>query len=145
MEKLLHPLKHEGFTEEIWKSLTAAPEEETDLLSDGEGNPSPQLSPTARGIKRTVDGEAKHVWVADSNDFPTIVKVQSPPGAVPIEAQGGNVTDEDDEEFRANMYIPISIWLNTDRFRLCIFRNIWQRRISPIVMYHTSFSISQLS
>jgi hypothetical protein len=105
MEKLLQPLKQEGFTEEIWKSLTAAPEGETDLLSDGEG-PSPQHSPTARGTKRTADGEAKHAWDEDDDDFATSVKVQSPPAAMPIEARADSAVDDDDEEFKPNMYSP---------------------------------------
>lgn len=103
MEKLLQPLKQEGFTEEIWKSLTAAPEGETDLLSDGEGHPSPQHSPTTRGTKRTADGEEKHVWDTDETDFHPSAKVQSPPAAMPIDARADNATDDDDDEFKPNM------------------------------------------
>jgi hypothetical protein len=104
MEKLLQPLKQEGFTEEIWKSLTAAPEAETDLLSDGEGHPSPQNSPTARGTKRTADGEAKHVWDANETNFQPSLKVQSPPASMPVDARGDNATDDDDDDFKPNMW-----------------------------------------
>src|SRR5271170_3174617 len=104
MEKLLQPLKQEGFTEEIWKSLTTAPDTDMDLLSDGEHYTSPQDSPDARGVKRTADGEVKNVWGDDMMpEFPQ-PKVQSPPAAMPLEARADG-TDDDDEEFKPIMYV----------------------------------------
>jgi len=108
MEKLLQPLKQEGFTEEIWKSLTTAPEAETDILSDGEPRPSPKHSPpTGRGTKRTADGERKDSWgesVKSEGDFHS-GKVQSPPAAMPPEARADG-TDDEDDEFKPQMYFP---------------------------------------
>jgi len=109
MEKLLQPLRQEGFTEEIWKSLTAAPDTETDLLSDGEPRPSPKRSPDNRGIKRTADGETKTSWGEEDygmnreSEFGA-VKVQSPPAAMPVEARADG-TDDDEEEFKPRMYV----------------------------------------
>lgn len=111
MEKLLQPLKQEGFTEEIWKSLTTAPETETDLLSDGEPRPSSNQSPpTARGTKRTADGETKDTW-SESADVETeeqyrTAKVQSPPAAMPLEARAEGTEDEDDD-FKPQMYFQL--------------------------------------
>jgi hypothetical protein len=107
MEKLLQPLKQEGFTEEIWKSLTTAPEAETDILSDGEPRPSPHHSPpTARGTKRTADGERKDSWggsiIEEEADFHQ-VKVQSPPAAMPPEARADG-TDDEEDDFKPRMY-----------------------------------------
>jgi hypothetical protein len=111
MEKLLQPLRQEGFTEEIWKSLTAAPDNETDLLSDGEPRPSPKRSPDTRGTKRTADGERKASWGeedygmnADTEYRP--VKVQSPPAAMPIEARADG-TDDEEDEFKPRMYVAL--------------------------------------
>jgi hypothetical protein len=106
MEKLLQPLKQEGFTEEIWKSLTAAPDTETDLLSDGEPRPSTTRSPENRGTKRTADGERKDGWgdagYADNEYVPA--KVQSPPAAMPIDARADG-TDDEDDDYKPIMYI----------------------------------------
>jgi hypothetical protein len=107
MEKLLQPLKQEGFSEEVWKDLTN-PEAETDLLSDGEPRPSPTRSPKARGTKRTADGERKETWgdtygMIDEEDHEEFHagKVHSPPAAMPLEARA----DEDDaEEFKPSVY-----------------------------------------
>jgi hypothetical protein len=101
MEKLLQPLKQEGFTEEIWKSLTTPHDTETDLLSDGENHTSPNQSPNARGTKRTADGETKQGW--DATDEVHQVKVQSPPAAMPPEGRADVSDDDDDEDFRPNM------------------------------------------
>jgi hypothetical protein len=103
MEKLLQPLKQEGFTEEIWKSLTTVPETETDLLSDGEHYISSQHSPTAHGTKRTADGEPKHPWDDTQPEFPQI-KVRSPPAAMPLEARA-DITDDNEEDYKPRMYI----------------------------------------
>lgn len=109
MEKLLQPLRQEGFTEEIWKSLTAAPDTETDLLSDGEPRPSPKRSPDIRGTKRTADGETKASWgdedygMSADTEFRT-VKMQSPPAAMPVEARADG-TDDEDDEFKPRMYV----------------------------------------
>lgn len=103
MEKLLQPLKQEGFTEEIWKSLTVPPDTETDLLSDGEHHASAQHSPIARGTKRTADGDAK-AWDGPTQ-FPQ-VKVQSPPAAMPLEARANDADDEDDEN-KPRMYLSV--------------------------------------
>jgi hypothetical protein len=102
MEKLLQPLKQEGFTEEIWKSLTAPAEGETDLLSDGEHHTSPQHSPTTRGTKRTADGQTK-AW-DEPVTFPPQVKVLSPPAAMPLEARADG-TDDEDDELKPRMYV----------------------------------------
>jgi hypothetical protein len=107
MEKLLQPLKQDGFTEEIWKSLTTAPEAETDILSDGEPRPSPNHSPpTARGTKRTADGERKDSWggsIGEPEDDYRSAKVQSPPAAMPLEARAEG-TEDDEDEFKPLMY-----------------------------------------
>jgi hypothetical protein len=105
MEKLLQPLKQEGFTEEIWKSLTAAPDTETDLLSDGEPRPSTTRSPENRGTKRTADGERKGSWgdTAFAEDEYIPAKVQSPPAAMPLEARAEGTDDE--EDYKPAMYI----------------------------------------
>jgi hypothetical protein len=95
MEKLLQPLKQEGFTEEIWKSLTGAPDTETDLLSDGENSISAKHSPVSRSTKRTADGEIKKTWGDTTGGFPQ-VKMQTPPVAMPLEPRA-DVTDVDDE------------------------------------------------
>lgn len=100
MEKLLQPLKQEGFTEEVWKSLTVAPDAETDLLSDGENPMSPKRSPVAHGTKRTADGEIKKNWGSTTGGFPQ-VKAQIPPAAIPVETHADS-TDGDDE-FKPNM------------------------------------------
>jgi hypothetical protein len=102
MEKLLQPLKQEGFTEEIWKSLTVPAEGETDLLSDGEHHTPPQHSPIARGTKRTADGETK-AW--DEPDTFLQGKVLSPPAAMPFEARPDDTDDEDDDERKPRMYV----------------------------------------
>lgn len=95
MEKLLQPLKQEGFTEEIWKSRAPPTDGETDLLGDEEHHASPRHSPTMRGTKRTADGETK-VWDEPVN-FPQQVKVQSPPAAMLLEARADGSDDEEDE------------------------------------------------
>jgi hypothetical protein len=129
MEKLLQPLKQEGFTEEIWKSLTDAPDAETDLLSDGEPRPSPTHSPTARGTKRTADGERKNSWDDtnyDMEDGGHSAKVPSPPAAMPLEGRADIVDVDavgDDEEFRPSMYELIHIWLTLVHYQSYIFRN----------------------
>lgn len=105
MERLLRPLKQEGFTEEIWKSVTTVPEAEMDLLSDGEHHISPQSSPISRGTKRTADGETKLPWDDTQPDFSQI-KIQSPPAAMPLEARADG-TDDDDENNKPNMFYPI--------------------------------------
>ena len=105
MEKLLQPLKQEGFTEEIWKSLTNPPDGETDLLSDGEPRPSANNSPTARGTKRTADGERKISWGEPEygmDDEYRQATVASPPAAMPLEARADGVEDDDDE-FKPSM------------------------------------------
>ena|ERR1700738_2026771 len=109
MEKLLQPLKQEGFSEEVWKDLTNPPETEMDLLSDGENRPSPHRSPKARGTKRTADGEKKDNWgetygmidEEDHEDFHA-GKVQSPPAAMPAEARADE-SEDDEEEFKLNV------------------------------------------
>jgi hypothetical protein len=112
MEKLLQPLKQEGFSEEVWKDLTN-PEAETDLLSDGEPRPSPNRSPNTRGIKRTADGERKESWEdaygmideEDHEEFHT-GKVHSPPAAMPLDARA---EEDDAEEFKPSVY-PHHLW-----------------------------------
>jgi len=107
MEKLLQPIKQDGFGEEIWKSLTDAPDDEKDLLSDGESRPSPHESPTTRGIKRTADGERKGSW---HNIQKTGRKAESPPAAMPLEgrAEEPAIMEDEDDEFKPTMYNPIS-------------------------------------
>lgn len=108
MERLLQPLKQEGFSEEIWKSLTTAQDAEADLLSDGEQRPSANQSPIARGTKRTADGELKEsedAMVEEDDDFPE-VKIPSPPAAMPPEARADGTDEEDDEEYRPSVYSP---------------------------------------
>src|SRR5947207_7296942 len=104
MEKLLQPIKQERFIEDVWKSLTTVPETETDLLSDGECHISPQLSPIARGIKRTADGEIKPPWDETRPEF-TQIKEQSP-AVMPPEARA-EVTVDVEENYESNMYILI--------------------------------------
>ena len=103
MEKLLQPIKQDGFGEEIWKSLTDAPDDEKDLLSDGESRPSPHDSPIARGIKRTADGERKASW---HNIQKTGRKAESPPASMPLEGRVDESTTMEDEEdeFKPTMY-----------------------------------------
>jgi hypothetical protein len=122
MEKLLQPLKQEGFTDEIWKSVTEAPDAETDLLSDGENHTSPQHSPIARGTKRTVDGEIKESWNETETEFPH-VKVQSPPAVMPLEARAEG-TDDGDEEYKQTVYVHFNSSLTIDLSLRCIFKNI---------------------
>jgi hypothetical protein len=112
MEKLLQPLKQEGFSEEVWKDLTNPVDSEQDLLSDGEHRPSPKHSPNARGTKRTADGERKKSWgdaygMIDEDDHEDFHagKVQSPPAAMPLDARG-DTTEDDSEDFKPNMYHP---------------------------------------
>jgi hypothetical protein len=101
MEKLLQPIRQEGFSEGIWKSITAAPDTEKDLLSDGENHVN--HSPVARGIKRTADGEEKSDWDESQGPFPQS-KVQSPPAAMPPEARAEGTDDENTEfDFKPNM------------------------------------------
>ena len=116
MEKLLQPLRQEGFTEEIWKSLTAAPDNETDLLSDGEPRPSPKRSPDTRGTKRTADGERKASWGEEDYGLNADaeyrqVKVQSPPAAMPIEARADG-TDDEEDEFKPRMYVSLQRYID---------------------------------
>lgn len=136
MEKLLQPLKQEGFTEEIWKSLTAAPDTETDLLSDGEPRPSTTRSPEARGTKRTADGERKGSWgntgYAEDEFIPA--KVQSPPAAMPLEARAEG-TDDEEEEYKPAMYIQLYHVLMLVPFRSWKSKSILQKLISPIVTF----------
>lgn len=104
MEKLLQPIKQDGFAEEIWKSLTTVPEKETDLLSDGEHYVSPQNSPIARGTKRTADGETKHPWDDTQPSF-TQIKAQSPPAAMPLESRADGTDEDDEENYKPNMFV----------------------------------------
>lgn len=108
MEKLLQPPKQDGFTEEIWKSLTTVPESETDLLSDGEHYVSPQHSPRVRGIKRTADGETKHPWDDTQPSFPP----QSPPAAMPLESRAGGADEDDEENYIPNMSVLFNDWID---------------------------------
>jgi len=123
MEKLLQPLKPEGFSDEIWKSLTNPPDAETDLLSDGEHHLSPQHSPIARGTKRTADGDIKHDWAYLGNEYSRF-NAQPPLPVMPIEtrADGG---DDDNEEYKPSVYIRSKILYSLSvTFLRCTFGNI---------------------
>ena len=123
MEKLLQPLKPEGFGDEIWKSLTNPPDTETDLLSDGEHHPSPQHSPVARGTKRTADDVTKHDWGYLGTEY-SRVNVPPPSAAMPIEA-GANDIDNDNEEYKPSVYIRSKILYSLSvTFLRCTFGNI---------------------
>jgi len=111
MEKLLQPLKQKGFTDGIWKSLTEAPDAETDLLSDGEHHISPRHSPIARGTKRTADGEIKESWNETETEFPQ-VKVQNPPAPMPLEARAEGYNDYD-EEYKPTMYVHFNFLVDS--------------------------------
>jgi len=138
----LQPPKQEGFTEEIWKSLTAPPDAETDLLSDGEHHTSPQHSPITRGTKRTADGETK-AW-DEPVQFPQ-GKVQSPPAAMPVEARADG-TDDEENEPKPRMYLHCCRkWLILDRCRRYISRSTSQRRTLQTAMFRISSYTNQRS
>ena len=143
MEKWLQPPKQEGFAEEIWKSLTAPPDTETDLLSDGEHYTSPQHSPIAWGTKRTADGEAK-AWDKPVQFSPQ-AKVQSPPAAMPLEGRADG-TDDEEIENKPRMYLNSCIpWLILDPCHLCISRSTSQIRTLQTAMFHISSYTNQRS
>ena len=102
MERILRPLKQDGSTGEIWKSVTPTPEGDTDPWSDVDHRPLPHHFPTGRGTKRTADGEKK--ISGNVGQYATVkeegllqVKMQSPPAAMPLESRSDNADDEDQE------------------------------------------------
>jgi len=143
MEKLLQPLKQERFPDEIWKSLTAPPDTETDLLTDGEHYTSPENSPIARGSKRTVDGETK-AW-DEPVQFHPQAKVQSPPAAMPLEGRADGTDDDEIENTPRGYLNSCRPWLILDPCHRCISRSISQRHTLRIAMFHISSYTNQRS
>ena len=135
MEKLLQPIKQEGFSEEIWKSVTNAPDTDKDVLSDGENTAS--HSAVARGVKRTADGEAKD-WNDGHVAFPQ-TNVQTPPAAMPPEDRADVTDDEGDDDLKPKMYFTLSTGLRLDLYLLSIYRSISPRRTFRTAMYRTLF------
>jgi hypothetical protein len=156
MEKLLQPLKQEGFTEEIWKSLTDAPGNEQDLLSDGESQISPKESPATRGFKRTADGERKVTWYNQDyikDEASLDARVPSPPAAMPFEGRtDGLGTDMiDDDLIGANKYesffsfLLTPSWLPEPHIREHLAETYFANCHVPYIVLHKPSFMAQLA
>lgn len=73
-------------------------------------------------MKRTADGEIKESWNETKTEIP-LVKVQSPPAAMPLEARAEGA-DDASEEYKSTVYVHFNFLLTIDVFLRCIFKNI---------------------